>query len=137
MTIENDLRTHLLADGPVAALVVDLSLDPADQSRVYPIKLPQSPVYPAITYEIISTIPHRALAGDSDLERARARIHCWAATYSGAVDLAGKVRTAMADFSGLMGTTTVRSVKFETWNDIFEDVPEVYRRVADFMIAHI
>lgn len=127
MSIEDGLRTHLIADAPVTALVV---------ARIYPIKLPQNPTYPALTYEIISDIPHRALAGDSDLERARARIHCWAATYSGAIDLAGKVRTSVADFSGLMGTTTVRSVKFETWNDIFEDVPEVYRRVADFMIAH-
>ncbi len=127
MTIETGLRTHLLADGPVAALVV---------ARVYPLKLPQSPTYPALTYEIISDIPHRALAGDSDLERVRVRIHCWAATYTGAIDLAAKVRTAVADFSGLMGTATVRSVKFESWNDIFEDVPEVYRRVADFFIAH-
>ncbi len=127
MTIETGLRTHLLADGPVAALVV---------ARVYPIKLPQSPTYPALTYEIISDIPHRSLGGDSDLERVRARIHCWATTYTGAIDLAAKVRAAVGDFSGLMGTTTVRSVKFETWNDLFDDVPEVYRRVADFYIAH-
>ena len=127
MAIEDGLVTHLLADGPVAALVV---------ARVYTLKLPQSPTYPALTYEIISDIPHRSLDGDSDRERVRARIHCWAATYVGVVDLAAKVRTAVADFSGLMGTVAVSSVKFETWNDIFEDVPEVYRRVTDFMITH-
>ena len=137
MSIEDGLRTHLLADVPVAALVVDAALEVQFRNRVYPIKLPQSPVYPSLTYEIISTIPFRGLAGDSGLEQARARIHCWAETYTAAVDLATKVRTAVADFSGLMGTTTVRSTKFETWNDIFEDVPEVYRRVADFMIAHV
>ena len=127
MSIEDGLHTHLLADGDVAALVV---------ARVYPLKLPQSPTYPALTYEIISDIPHRSLDGDSDREQVRARIHCWAATYVGAVDLAAKVRTAVADFSGTMGTVAVSSVKFETWNDIFEDVPEVYRRVTDFMITH-
>ena len=127
MTIETGLRTHLLADGPVAALVV---------TRIYPLKLPQSSTYPALTYEIISDIPYRGLAGDRNRERIRARIHCWAETYTGAIDLAGKVRTAVADFSGLMGTVPVSSVKFETWNDIFEDVPEVYRRVVDFMITH-
>ena len=127
MTIEADLRTHLIADSPVTALVV---------ARIYPIKLPQSPVYPAITYQIISDIPHRSLDGDSDLERVRARIDCWAETYTEALDLARKVRTAVADFSGTMGTTVVTSSKFETWNDIFEDAPEVYRRVVDFIIAH-
>ncbi len=127
MSIEAGLRTHLLADGPVAALVV---------ARVYPLKLPQDPTYPALTYEILSTTPYRGLSGDHDKEVIRARIHCWAETFSGAIDLATKVRTAVADFSGTMGTVTVSSVKFETWNDIYEDVPEVYRRVADFMITH-
>ena len=127
MTIEADLRTHLIADSPVTALVV---------ARIYPIKLPQSPTYPAITYEIISDIPHRSLDGDSDLERVRARVHCWGETYTEAVDLARKVRTAVGDFSGTMGATAVSSVKFESWNDIFDDVPEVYRRLVDFIIAH-
>ena len=127
MTIEDGLRTHLIADAPVTALVV---------ARIYPLKLPQNPTYPALTYEIISDIHSRGLAGDNAREVVRVRIHCWAETYTGAIDLATKVKTAVADFSGLMGTTKVSSVKFETWNDIFEDVPEVYRRAADFMIAH-
>ncbi len=136
MTIETGLRTHLLADGPVAALVVNAALEIPFRDRVYPLILPQSPTYPALTYEIGSTIPHRGLAGDSDLERAHAFIHCWAETYTGVIDLAGKVRTAVGDFSGLMGTITVSSVKFGNWNDLYDDVPEVYRRVVDFFIAH-
>ncbi len=127
MGIEAGLRTHLLADGSVAALVA---------ARVYPLKLPQSPTYPSLTYEIVSDIPYRGLGGDSDREVIRARIHCWAKTFTGAIDLATKVRTAVADFSGTMGSVTVSSVKFETWNDLYEDVPKVYRRVADFMITH-
>jgi len=127
MSIETGLRTHLLADGPVAALI---------GTRMYPLILPQNPTYPCLTYEIVSDIPHRALAGDSDRERVRVRIHCWASTYTGAIDLATKVRTSVADHSGLMGTTAVSSVKFETWNDTFDDAPEVYRRIADFFIAH-
>ncbi len=127
MAIEDGLRTHLIADAPVTALVV---------ARVYPLKLPQSPTYPALTYEIISDIPYRGLDGDHDKERIRVRVHCWSATYAGATDLARKVRTALSDFKGLMGTVEVSSTKFESWNDIFEDVPEVYRRVVDFMVTH-
>ena len=127
MTIETGLRTHLLADGPVAALVV---------ARVYPDVLPQNPVYPAITYTTISDIPYRALAGDSDRERVRARIDCFSETSNGREDLAIKVRAALADFSGLMGTTPVSSVKFETWNSLYEHETKIYRRVVDFMITH-
>ena len=127
MTIETGLRTHLIADAPVTALVV---------ARIYPDILPQKPTYPALTFEIISDIPYRALAGDSSREVVRARIHCWAKTAAGRDDLSRKVRTALADFSGLMGTTAVSSVKFENWHTLYDDVPEVYRRVADFMITH-
>ena len=127
MTIEIGLRTHLIADAPVTALVV---------ARIYPDILPQKPTYPALTFEIISDIPYRALAGDSGREVVRARIHCWAKTAAGRDDLSRKVRTALADFSGLMGTTAVSSVKFESWNNLYDDVPEVYRRVTDFMITH-
>jgi len=127
MTIETGLRTHLIADSPVTALVV---------ARIYPLKLPNKPTYPALTYEVISDIPYRRLEGDDAREKIRVRVDCWAETYVGSVDLARKVRTAVADFSGLMGATPVSSAKFESWTDIFEDVPEVYRRVVDFMITH-
>lgn len=127
MSIEAGLVTHLLADGPVAALVV---------ARIYPDKLPQNPTYPALTYEIISDIPYRTLDGDSDREKIRARIHCWATTAAVRNDLARKVRTSLADFKGTMGTVVVSSTKFETWNDFYEDVPEVYRRATDFFITH-
>ena len=129
MSIEDGLRTHLIADGPVTALV---------SSRIYPLKLPQKPAYPALTYEIIADIPYRGLEGDAALEVVRARIHSWAETFTASKDLAKKVRTALADFSGTMGSPArkVTSVRFETWNDIYEDVPEVYRRVTDFYITH-
>ncbi len=127
MNIEDGLVAHLLADSPVAALVV---------ARVYPDKLPQSPTYPAITYEIISDIPYRGLSGDHDKERVHARLHCWAVTAAVRNDLTRKVRAALSGFKGLMGTVKVSTVKFETWNDIYEDEPEVYRRVADFMVTH-
>ena len=129
MSIEDGLRTHLLDDAPVAALVV---------ARIYPLKLPQNPTYPALTYEIVSDIPYRGLAGDADLEVIRVRIHAWAETFAGAIDLATKVRTATADFSGTMGSPAIKvtSAKFETWNDLYEDVPEVYRRISDFFITH-
>ena len=127
MSIRTGLRTHLLADGDVGALI---------GTRMYPNKLPQNPTYPSLTYEIISDIPYRALDGDSDRDRTRARIHCWASTSTGAWDLATKVRASVADFSGLMGATAVSSAKFENWYDQFEDVPEVYQVVADFFIAH-
>ncbi len=127
MSIETDLRTHLVADGPVNADVA---------GRIYPLKLPQNPTYPAITYYVVGVGQHRSLSGPGDRERPHFMVHCWAATEAAAQDLASDVRTALDGFKGTMGTTEVSSVKFNDWNDQFEDVPEVYRRICDFVIAH-
>ncbi len=127
MTIETGLKAHLVADGAVNADVA---------GRIYPLKLPQEPTYPAITYEVVGDTRHRDLSGPGDRERPHFRVHCWAATYAAALDLAADVRTALDGFKGTMDTTEVSSVKFDGWNDQFEDVPEVYRRICDFVIAH-
>ena len=129
MSIETGLVAHLIADGPVNALVA---------GRVHPWKVPQAKTLPGptITYEMVGDTSHRALSGPLDRTRPRFRIHCWAATSIVAADLAAKVRTSLDGFKGTMDDVAVSSVKFETQVDNFDDAPETYRRIVDFVIAH-
>lgn len=129
MSIETGVVAHLIADGPVNALIA---------GRVHPWKVPQAKALPGptITYEMVGDTPHRALSGPLDRTRPRFRFHCWADTSLVAADLAAKVLTALDGFKGTMDDVPVSSVKFETQNDNFDDVPETYRRILDFVIAH-
>lgn len=129
MSIETGVTAHLIADGPVNALVA---------GRVHPWQVPQAKTLPGptITYEMVGDTPHRALSGPLDRTRPRFRIHCWAETYIVAIDLGAKVITALDGFKGIMDDVAVSSVKFETQNDNYDDAPATYRRILDFVIAH-
>lgn len=129
VSIDTGLTAHLIADGPVNALVA---------GRVHPWQVPQAKTLPGptITYEMVGDASHRALSGPLDRTRPRFRIHCWAETKLVAIDLAAKVRTTLDGFKGTMDDVAVSSVKFETQSDNYDDAPAIHRRILDFVIAH-
>ena len=94
--IETGIYAHLYADATVLALV---------STRIYPLAVPQTGSFPAITYQRISGSHVRSHSGPSGLSVARYQLTCWASTYAGAKALAEAVREAMDAVSG-------------TWNSI-------------------
>ncbi|MBI4800633.1 MAG: DUF3168 domain-containing protein [Desulfarculus sp.] len=119
------LDTHKLAqalkqDAAVAALVAD---------RVYPVKLPQGCVLPAITYQRVSGGQDSTLEGDSGLEFPRVQVSCWSKSYTQAHALAKAARGAMK---------SARAFRATTINDMdhYEDETGVYAVFVDFSIEH-
>ena len=101
MTMESDLRTFVIADGDVAALV---------GTRMFPQRIPQGQAMPAIRYNHIATTSDIHLGGVMGAARTTMQIDCYAETYEGSTDLAEKVRVALvADNNGsrTMGSTVV------------------------------
>lgn len=84
--IEADVRTYLLADATVAALI---------DERVYPVSLPQTAVLPAVTYQRVFGTEGITHQGPSGLERTRIQFDCWATTYAEATALAEAVTDAL------------------------------------------
>lgn len=121
------IRLALLADGPVAALVTD---------RVYFVKLPQKPTYPAITLELISGDPHNCLNSLPALTWSRVRVNCWAKTYEAAYGLATAVETALNGQQISVTGLEVRSVVADGMRDFFEPNVEAYYATQDYRIWH-
>src|SRR4051812_15153484 len=73
-------------------------------NRVYPLEFPQAnggvPVWPAIRYTIISSVPFLDICGDNDepTDAVRVQIDIVDETYAGMKSLARAVRYAMAMF---------------------------------------
>ena len=125
MAIGANLRTFLLADSGIAAAV---------ESRVYPIRLPQAPGMPAVTYFKVSGLRHYGTAGPEGLSRPRIQIDCWARTYAAALSVAELVRQRLEGYSGAMGSATIQGVFFENEQEFFEAEPELYRVSRDYMV---
>lgn len=140
MTIGTALRTHILADASIAALVA---------SRVYPLRLPQfkpSPAVnlPAIVLQRISEIRFAHLRGAEALARPRFQVDCWATTHDGATTLGALVRQRLNGYAGEWADTaspptTVRVVVlFDTAQDLFEEDINggICRQSSDYFLFH-
>ena len=93
MTLEEALYAHLIASPGVSALV---------EARVYPLRLPLSPQFPALTYQRISAPTIQDFSGTAKT-RARIQITAWDDSYAGAKAVAGAVANALDNYSGQMG----------------------------------
>lgn len=124
MTIEQAIYTYLTAAPRSLA--------------VYPVRLPQDPPLPAVTYTRIATPMIRTIRGGKVFNPVF-QFDCWAASYAGAKGLAASVRDALDGFSGLMGGANgvqVQAVYVTSEMDDFEATPGIYRVIVEATIWH-
>ena len=81
----------------------------------------QGTTFPAIVYELDDTEPQNGLGGFQDLTRASITINSIAESYSEAKDLATKVNTALAGYTGTSEGTTINSLIHDNDTGIVED----------------
>jgi hypothetical protein len=129
------LRAHLLDDGAIAALV---------GTRVYPLRLPEKLVLPAIVLTRISEVRYGHLRGNEALARPRYQVDCWASTHDGATALGTLVRQRLNGYTGTWSddespaTTIPVTVLFDSAQDLFD--PDILggscRQSADYFVFH-
>jgi hypothetical protein len=127
MSFEADLRAYIVDNAsPVKALI---------NTRMYPIVVPQSPTFPLITYSTISAIRGHHMTGPDRLPTQRMQIDAWATTFAVARSLADAIRERIDSFKGLMTSTEVQGIFFDTERHLYEqDGSTVYFRISqDFL----
>lgn len=118
-------------------LIQDSTVKGICSSRVYPVLLPQRPVFPAITYQRISGASDMALTGATGLSHPRFQVDIWSATYAATQALADAVREALNNYSGTVGSVAIGSVVLQSERDQYESEPvALYRVIMDFNIWH-
>lgn len=105
-------------------------------TRVYPVKLPQKPTAPAITYQRIYSARVRSTSGPSGLTRTRIQIDYWATTWEGAKALADTVREAIDGHRCTTAGTRIGSIEVEADRDFYEPDALFYRVSQDLTIWH-
>ncbi len=129
--IEIDLRTHLLAQAPIAAIV---------GTRMFPMQLPQGATLPALTYQTIAGASGITHDGASDLGRHRIQIDCWAPSgntgYQQVVELAAAVNSAVSGYMGSMGSNPATNGRKINVRDIPEPETKLWRRMVEISLWH-
>lgn len=121
MNIAETLFGHLTANAAVAEWI---------DSRCYPIRLPQEPVLPAITYQRIDAPRIVTHSGGGALVASRFQISCWAATYAEAIELAERVKAAFGNWHRAYGGTAI----VQTQADLYEPDTGVYHVPVDVIL---
>jgi len=110
--VESAIRAILISDSDTNDLV---------SGRVYPYLRQQGATFPAIVYELDTTEPEQGMGGYLSLTRATLTVNCIAETYSGAKDLASKVRTALNGYTGTSDTVVISSLVHDNDTGSIED----------------
>ena len=110
MSLETGLRAALIADVTVNGLV---------KGRIYPEVMPHDVIYPAISYQRISTVRDQHLSGVNDFTQVRIAVDCWDASYSGVKALAGAVKSAI-DGVYVLGSQAILHCFMDSMTDLSE-----------------
>jgi hypothetical protein len=110
-------------------LTGNVNVTQAVNKRVYPLILPQNAIYPAITYQRVSSSPENTLAGYSGLMNPYVSISSWATSYSAAKALANDVHTAM-------NGSTMKNVLFNEM-DNYDPDEKIYFITQDYSIWNV
>jgi hypothetical protein len=123
-----DLVNRLLADAGVSSFA---------GTRIYPIILPQNPLYPAITYSIEDeTFGETFDEATTDYVETQVQVDAWGNTYAEAKNLYLAIKASLANFTGMMGSTKVYRLRFESSVEVYESAVKAYRISSIFLITH-
>lgn len=104
--------------------------------RLYPLKLPQNPTYPAAIYQRISNLGLLAHDGPAQLDTARFQFDFFGRSYSQARAVATAFRTYLEGYHGLMGEIRISVIVFENEIDAWGEEAGVFRLTQDYKIIH-
>lgn len=103
--------------------------------RIYPIKLPQNVVYPAITYFMVGERHELASGVNPGIVEGRWQVNAWGSTVKSARDVAEAVRLGFERYRGTADNTEILDVyDDETAGETYEDDVLVYRVHRDYRV---
>jgi hypothetical protein len=128
MTVEAAVFNLLSNDAGVSGVV---------SNRIYPVKLPQDPTYPALTYFRVSALRHSVMGNDTGLVEKRIQVSSWAKLYSEVNNLAERVRDAMQRTRGVFSGVEILDIFMEgDGPEIWEDAVGAYQAITDCNVIY-
>jgi hypothetical protein len=128
--------SQLLEEGLFALLKADAAISALVGARVYPRRLPDGCVVPALTYSNVGGPRDGTHGGDAGLPRQRFQINCYADDYLTAKKVAKAVSDKLSGYRGACGTSGTIACDVENGPDGFDDVARRGFVPVDVIIQH-
>lgn len=128
MTIEGAILARVAAYGALNALI---------GTRVYALRLPETPTLPALVFTRVGEDFEHASGADETTRRMLVQFSTWSTTYDGATGaktVADQVHAAFSRFSGTLDSTVIEGIFAENVVDLDDDETKLYHVAEDFTI---
>lgn len=131
--MEEQIIAALLADPDVSALV---------GNKVYPGRVPQGVLPPAIVFNTVASVPEYADGGEIGLTESSIQIDCWAETYGSAKVISRAVSKLLSGKWFTAGDVEFQFVLQDSARDLSTDSVRVnqadyyYRAMLEFTVWH-
>lgn len=127
----------MLNAGLTALLNADTTLTSLVAGRIYPVLLPESPTYPAITYRTVSSLPAYTLTNVIYVQ-TRVEFCAWASTYAETQSILDALRVVLDRYTGTLpyGTDVRLCIRAGRVIDSFEPDSRMYTSSIDFKLTH-
>lgn len=103
--------------------------------RIYPVRLPQLPTMPCVSYSIMSD-PRHCLDG-ATYQHSRIQFNCWAETYLQVKSVAETIKALLNGFRGTMNSEEkIDSCLVISELDQFESNVDIFQEILEFSIWH-
>ena len=96
-------------------------------SRIYALILPQNPTLPAITFSLSDNQRDFTFDGEGTLVSTDVQVDCWGDTYEAARGLLAAFLSAIKNYTGAMGSSSISQVELEADINVYEDAVFAYR----------
>ena len=130
MIVENAIRSHLLAQAGLTALIAD---------KLYYVTAPQNVAAPYVVFFKVSAVPVYSLSGESRLVNARFQFSIFAGSYLETKQIAAQIQLALQDkcnqVIGGAGGVNV-SVQFENEQDLYVPDPGLFHCPVEYFIQY-
>lgn len=127
MDIDYEVRAYLLSKTAITDLI---------ETRIYPLHLPQSPQFPAITFQVVGTTGINTLDAPMSLIGTTIQIDSWANTHIDVKSLAGAVRAILNGYQGLLSTKKAQDIVYKNEVDLRDPETNKFRVVQFYEVWH-
>lgn len=128
------MNGHIVVDGLLKAAV---GLTALVVDRIYPDVMPDSPIYPSVTYQKLSGSSERGATIDPSLMTASFQVSCWAKSRAQASKITAQARKAIDRKRKItVGGVTVDDCFYESDVDMFDPDTRTYFNHTTFEIHY-